>query len=215
MEAMNACVGGKIARVASERGPRMPPSPLRVERAQRASGWIADLDADVNPEKMLMETVSSEDDASRTDREVLVPWLKFLWESYRAVLETLKNNNKLEHAYHGTCAQAFKFCVEYKRTSEFRRLCEILRNHIQSQTKCAVGAPHPNPSPNPSPNPNPNPNQVGRPSRVPGALGPATDSRVDGARNPRAHELVGTNPNSHPNPNPRFQPSVLGSNPRF
>ena len=46
--------------------------------------------------------------------------------------------DKLEELYRDTTARAFKFCREYKRTIEFRRLCEILRNHIQSQTKCAT-----------------------------------------------------------------------------
>jgi len=51
------------------------------------------------------------------------------------VLDVLRNNSKLDELYRDTCLKAFAFCTKYKRVVEFRRLCEILRNHIQAQTK--------------------------------------------------------------------------------
>ena len=73
----------------------------------------------------------------RTDREVVTPWFKFLWETYRSVMDILRNNSRLEALYAMTAAKAFQFCLTYKRTTEFRRLCDILRNHLANLNKCA------------------------------------------------------------------------------
>ena len=51
------------------------------------------------------------------------------------VLEILKNNARLELMYQLTALQAFKFCQKYIRKTEFRRLCELLRNHVQTAAK--------------------------------------------------------------------------------
>ena len=36
---------------------------------------------------------------SRADRQILTPWLKYLWDTYRTILEVLRNNAKLELVY--------------------------------------------------------------------------------------------------------------------
>ena len=64
--------------------------------------------------------------------EVLVPWLKFLWETARSVLDILKTNSKLEKVYHQTAQRAFEFCVQHERKTEMRRLCETLRHHLSN-----------------------------------------------------------------------------------
>ncbi|KAL0730747.1 hypothetical protein Bca4012_026841 [Brassica carinata] len=51
------------------------------------------------------------------------------------VLEILRNNSKLEALYAMTAHKAFQFCKQYKRTTEFRRLCEIIRNHLANLNK--------------------------------------------------------------------------------
>ncbi|EPS38726.1 hypothetical protein H072_7521 [Dactylellina haptotyla CBS 200.50] len=96
---------------------------------------VEDLEATETPESILMATVSGEQTKDRTDRKYVTPWLKFLWETYRTILDILRNNARLETMYQQTASQAFQFCLKYTRKTEFRRLCELLRNHLQNASK--------------------------------------------------------------------------------
>ncbi|KAL6848276.1 hypothetical protein ACP4OV_022404 [Aristida adscensionis] len=117
---------------------------LSNEKAEQARGQaqaledaldVDDLEADKRPEDLMLSFVSGEKGKDRSDRELVTPWFKFLWETYRTVLEILRNNSKLEALYAMTAHKAFQFCKQYKRTTEFRRLCEIIRNHLANLNK--------------------------------------------------------------------------------
>lgn len=41
----------------------------------------------------------------RSDRTILTPWVKFLWESYRQCLELLRTNSRVERLYHDIAKQ--------------------------------------------------------------------------------------------------------------
>eukprot|EP00887_Chlorella_sp_A99_P004683 scaffold4.g4683.t1 len=106
----------------------------RADAAARAAEAKL-LDADASPEEMLLSYVSGEKSKDRTDRELVTPWFKFLWETYRNALDILRNNSRLEAVYAMVASRAFGFCLAYKRTTEFRRLCDIMRNHLANLIK--------------------------------------------------------------------------------
>lgn len=103
--------------------------------ALAAAAKVQDLDQEESPESIMLSSMTDEGSRDRTDIEVVVPWLKFLWEIYRAVLELLYKNSKLERVYHSAATKAFKFCQDYERNLEFKRLCGMLRDHLVNLQK--------------------------------------------------------------------------------
>ncbi|KAM8707314.1 hypothetical protein ACLKA7_011411 [Drosophila subpalustris] len=96
---------------------------------------LDDLDNIATPESILMSAVCGEDAQDRSDRTILLPWVKFLWESYCQCLELLRVNTHCEALYHDIARMAFQFCLKYNRKSEFRRLCDKLRKHLEDICK--------------------------------------------------------------------------------
>ena len=89
-----------------------------------------DLENIATPEMIMLSAVSGEGAQDRSDRTILAPWVKFLWESYCQCLELLRTNSRVERLYHNIATQAFRFCLKYQRKTEFRKLCDKLRNHL-------------------------------------------------------------------------------------
>lgn len=95
------------------------------------------------------------------ERQTLAPWLKYLWEAHRTILETVRHYVKLEPFYHvcllclcglsagrdaidrqAAIQQALQFCREFKRRLEFRHLCDILRAHSKKQRQHTTDVHH-------------------------------------------------------------------------
>jgi translation initiation factor 3 subunit A len=114
----------------------------RTEAAQAQSSAavvdIDDLDNITTPESILMSAVCGEDAQDRSDRTILLPWVKFLWESYCQCLELLKVNSHCEALYHDIARMAFQFCLKYQRKMEFRKLCDKLRKHLEDICKVST-----------------------------------------------------------------------------
>jgi translation initiation factor 3 subunit A len=96
----------------------------------------SELDDDgIGPQAILLSSMSTDPAKHQRDSLLVLPSLKFLWEIYRAVLDILRSNSKLEHVYHGAATGALKFCRVYQRRTEFRRLCDMLRMHLGNLQK--------------------------------------------------------------------------------
>ncbi|XP_050536416.1 eukaryotic translation initiation factor 3 subunit A isoform X2 [Daktulosphaira vitifoliae] len=105
------------------------------EQSQQAVVDIDDLDNLATPESILLSAVSGEDAQDRSDRTILTPWVKFLWESYCQCLELLRTNAHVETLYHDIAKMAYQFCLKYNRKTEFRKLCDKLRKHLEDIAK--------------------------------------------------------------------------------
>ncbi|EDQ87212.1 uncharacterized protein MONBRDRAFT_33388 [Monosiga brevicollis MX1] len=102
----------------------------QLRDATNVNDEIDDLEEAQTPEQVLLAAVSADGETERANRVQLMPWLRYLWEAYRAVLELLRHHSKMEHAYHATARQAMRFCHQYERRNEFRRLCNMLSLHL-------------------------------------------------------------------------------------
>lgn len=96
---------------------------------------IEDLEVLLSPEDMMLGAVTGEGAQERADIEILIPWIKFLWDAYRNCLDLLRNNKLVERLYQEIAKLAMEFCVNYDRKNEFRRLSDSLRTHLNQITR--------------------------------------------------------------------------------
>ena len=102
---------------------------------------VEDLDSSDAPESIIERILNGEDDCESgfvnapDSEDSSTTAIRFLWEAYRISLDIVRNNAKLETFYRLVATKAFEFCGKYGRKSEFRRLCDVLRNHLSQIIK--------------------------------------------------------------------------------
>jgi len=80
-----------------------------------------------------------EETKDRANRQRHNPAVRFLWDAYRTVLDTLRGNLKLQGLYHDVVRTVFSLCLQYKRTGDFRRFVGWVREHVDSLPAPAAG----------------------------------------------------------------------------
>lgn len=88
-----------VQRLVGEASKRVTEAVDKAAKVTAGGVEVEDLEASETPESILLGAVSGDQSKDRTDRALVTPWLKFLWEAYRTSLETLKNNARLEGIY--------------------------------------------------------------------------------------------------------------------
>ena len=83
---------------------------------------IDDLDNLATPEMILLSAVSGEDAQDRSDRKILMPWVKFLWESYCQCLELLRTNVRVERLYHDIAQQVIRNKKRFRFSTDIPNL---------------------------------------------------------------------------------------------
>lgn len=123
-KAEDKCTKAKAAATVETEGPAFSPE-----------GTYGEDEEGMASQALLLSSMSTDPAKSQRDTLLLLPSLKFLWEIYRAVLDILRSNSKLEHVYHAAALGALKFCKVYQRRTEFRRLCDMMRMHLGNLQK--------------------------------------------------------------------------------
>ncbi|CAB4055807.1 EIF3A [Lepeophtheirus salmonis] len=137
----NMCQSTNVALLASVIQYYLSSTEKRTEAArQESKDLVADLEGEldnlITPETILLRAVSGEDAQDRSDRKVLAPWVRFLWESYLQCLDLLRTNSRVERHYIMILLNKhFVFCLKYQRRTEFRMLCEKIRTHLDMAFK--------------------------------------------------------------------------------
>ncbi|CCF57026.1 hypothetical protein KAFR_0C00300 [Kazachstania africana CBS 2517] len=91
-----------------------------------------DLEGGVTPENLLTSVYEQDQSVGGFNDEAITSWMRFSWESYRSVLDLLRNNSQLEITYSGVVTRSMLFCLNHNRKNEFKRLADVLRQHLDA-----------------------------------------------------------------------------------
>ncbi|CCK72311.1 translation initiation factor eIF3 core subunit a KNAG_0J02310 [Huiozyma naganishii CBS 8797] len=91
-----------------------------------------DLEGGVTPENLLTSVYQEDQSVGGFNDESITTWMRFTWDSYRTVLDLLRNNSQLEITYSGVVNRTMQFCLKHNRKNEFRRLADMLRQHLDA-----------------------------------------------------------------------------------
>ncbi|SMN21837.1 similar to Saccharomyces cerevisiae YBR079C RPG1 eIF3a subunit of the core complex of translation initiation factor 3 (eIF3), essential for translation [Maudiozyma saulgeensis] len=104
----------------------------QAKEDQKADEEDDDLEGGVTPENLLISAYEEDQSVAGFNDEALTSWMRFTWESYRAVLDLLRNNSQLEITYSGVVNRTMMFCLKNNRKNEFKRLADMLRQHLDA-----------------------------------------------------------------------------------
>jgi translation initiation factor 3 subunit A len=91
------------------------------------------LDSEDSPDLFFL--YSFDDNVDSKEKEDLINSQKFIWDTYKVLLDLTKTNSKLLSLYSQILKSAFVFCKENKRKVEFKRLCDSVRGYLQTLIK--------------------------------------------------------------------------------
>lgn len=93
---------------------------------------VDDLEGGITPENLLISIYEEDQSVGGFNDETFTSWVRFTWESYRSVLELVRNNSQLEITYSGVVSRTMQFCLKHNRKNEFKRLADMLRQHLDA-----------------------------------------------------------------------------------
>jgi len=99
------------------------------KKEEKKEEEVKTIEAGDRSNMMLLATMAADPSQKQRDSAVLLPRVKFLWEAYRAVLDILKSNSKLERLYHFTANRPSSF-VPSTREGPSSRGCAIFLSSI-------------------------------------------------------------------------------------
>lgn len=109
---------------------KMAKEQVKAEEEQTAEE--DDLEGGITPDNLLISVYQQDQSVSGFNDKAVTSWLRFTWESYRTTLDLLRNNSQLEVTYSGVVSRTMQFCLKYNRKNEFKRLVEMLRQHLDA-----------------------------------------------------------------------------------